>query len=186
MLRFSVVVGFALFLFVSARSSVSSSPYPVPSFLRKTWVKRERIAADAKLELTLYVRNSNLDVLREKFLTCSDPDSPLFGFFFFFFFFFSQYWTKEELCDVIRPSQLDLLKVDRFLEAFGFEKHEISPCSDVIKVSVSSRDAERAFKTEIYNFEGFSSFTKPFFFSFFFFFFFFRQLQGVSCFYPSC
>ncbi|XP_048215399.1 tripeptidyl-peptidase 1 [Perognathus longimembris pacificus] len=96
------------------------------------WASLGRVDPEEELSLTFALKQQNLERLSELVQAVSDPNSPQYG----------KYLTLEDVAELVRPSLLTLLTVQKWLLAAGAQNCHSVTTRDFLTCSLSVRQAE--------------------------------------------
>uniref|UniRef100_A0A8D0UDW9 Tripeptidyl peptidase 1 n=1 Tax=Sus scrofa TaxID=9823 RepID=A0A8D0UDW9_PIG len=120
-------------LALSVAGQCSYSPEPDQQrTLPPGWVSLGRADPEEELSLTFALRQQNVDRLSELVQAVSDPGSPRYG----------KYLALEDVADLVRPSQLTLHMVQKWLLAAGARNCHSVTTQDFLTCWLSVRQAE--------------------------------------------
>lgn len=102
------------------------------------WQRVGRANPNDRLELTIAVRQSNVDLLEEKLLSVSDPRSPAYG----------RHLSREEVASLTAPSEESILRVKEWLSQNVIVPSFSSMNQDFITAEVTVAQAEVLLNTE--------------------------------------
>jgi len=71
----------------------------------KGWSHKGLVNSNTKIELTFALKQQNIDILDEKFQSCSNPKNPGYA----------QYWTLDEVNAITGPSKLTISTVTKWI-----------------------------------------------------------------------
>ncbi|KAJ8341691.1 hypothetical protein SKAU_G00339820 [Synaphobranchus kaupii] len=96
------------------------------------WIDAGRVAPSDRVELTLALRQQNVDRLRELLELVSDPHSPQYG----------KFLSLEEVASLVRPSQLTNKVVRSWLQNHGVKDCQSVVTEDFLQCEMTAREAE--------------------------------------------
>lgn len=96
------------------------------------WVSLGRVDPEEELSLTFALKQRNLERLSELVQAVSDPSSPQYG----------KYLTLEDVAELVQPSPLTLLTVQKWLSAAGARNCDSVTTQDFLTCWLSVRQAE--------------------------------------------
>jgi len=104
------------------------------------WKIQDRAAQSESKQIWIALKQRNLDILEKKFWSVSDPYSSEYG----------QYYTSEQLTELIAPSDTDIKTVVHWLEEYTPERIDLVRNKDVIAVTYNISNLERLFNVPLY------------------------------------
>jgi tripeptidyl-peptidase-1 len=111
------------------------------------WSQLSRACGSAELELSILLRQRNLDVLEETFWAVSDPQNPRYG----------QHMALDEVNALVAPSDQHVSQVLQWLHSEGVDivspgQLTRTPNSDMLRVKLTVAQAEALLHTEYHEF----------------------------------
>mmetsp|Transcript_30096 Transcript_30096/g.84067 ORF Transcript_30096/g.84067 Transcript_30096/m.84067 type:complete len:603 (+) Transcript_30096:104-1912(+) len=111
-----------------------------PEQVPRTWRVLGDARPEATMRFTVALKRRNFDVIEEALLKASNPQHPSYG----------QWWTREQVYEVISPPAEEQQAVAQWLVSHGIQ---VDVQADAIRCEGSVRAVEKALATKVFAFE---------------------------------
>lgn len=111
----------------------------------QSWIKRDRVAADAILPIKIGLKQQNLHKGEEYLMDVSDPSSPNYA----------KHWTAEQVANAFAPSEDTLASIKAWLIQSGVAHERIRQSTNKgwLSFHATAKEAEDLLHTEFYEHE---------------------------------
>ena len=135
----SLVLALAAVLFASAVSARVYNVFESTSHVPRGWTLVGPTTTNERLQFKVAMNPRNMDVLKAALYKVSDPTNPEYG----------QWWTGNQISELISPPREEQELVQNWLSTFNFE---YSLHGDYFIVEGDMHEVERALSTKFYTF----------------------------------
>ncbi|XP_072222116.1 tripeptidyl-peptidase 1 [Leuresthes tenuis] len=126
------LLSFSILLLFSSLARSGYLEYDQDVLIPKDWSHVGRVGPSEELELTLALKQQNVQLLEETLRMASDPDSAQYG----------KYLSLEEVASLVRPSELTQKVVRRWLQSHGVSNCLTVHTQDFLQCTMTAEAAE--------------------------------------------
>lgn len=123
---------------------VSSTKLPAASATGRTpWSQTQRLEANQPVEVTLALKQRNMQSIRDRVAQVSNPRSEMYG----------QYWSIQQIAQVVAPTSESIKIVHSWANKIGAHDIQLTRSKDFLIFQINTEKLEAALDIKMHRFE---------------------------------